>query len=62
MGDVTVVQALDGLKFVFILIITAMFSKLLPASAVKDISRPKEFFRQFIYGLDCYWLRYTFFQ
>lgn len=49
MGDVTVVQALDGLKFVFILLITALFSKLLPVSAAKDIDRPKEFFRQFLY-------------
>lgn len=49
LGDVTVVQALDGLKFVFILIITALFSQLLPASAAKEISRPKEFFRQILY-------------
>jgi len=49
LGDVTVVQALDGLKFVFILLITALFSKLLPSSVAKDITRPQEFFRQFIY-------------
>lgn len=49
LGDVTVVQALDGLKFVFILLITALFSQLLPASAAKEISRPKEFFRQVLY-------------
>ncbi len=48
-GDVAVVQALDGLKFVFILLITLFFGALLPDSAVEHTSRPKEVMRQFAY-------------
>jgi uncharacterized membrane protein len=49
MGDVAVVQALDGVKFVFILIITFFFGALLPNSAVEHSTRPKEVIRQFLY-------------
>ena len=48
-GDVTVVQALDGLKFVFILFIGVIFSQLLPDSVVRSESRPQEVVRQILY-------------
>lgn len=48
-GDVTVVQALDGLKFVFILLITVLFSALLPDSITKTETRPQVVFRQVLY-------------
>jgi len=48
-GDVAVVQALDGLKFVFILLITFFFGALLPDSAVEHTAKPKEVIRQFTY-------------
>ena len=49
MGDVTVVQALDGLKFVFILLISLLFSSFLHEQAVKREMRPKEISRQVLY-------------
>lgn len=50
-GDVAVVQALDGVKFVFILIIGLLFAPLLPASAVDHRTRPREVLRQLLYVL-----------
>ncbi len=49
LGDVTVVQALDGLKFVFILLITVLFSTFLPDSIAKHEVRPREVFRKVLY-------------
>ncbi len=49
LGDVTVVQALDGLKFVFILFIGVVFSHLLPDSVVRTEQRPQEVVRQILY-------------
>lgn len=48
-GDVAVVQALDGLKFVFILIITFFFGALLPETVVQHTTKPREVMRQFAY-------------
>lgn len=48
-GDVAVVQALDGVKFVFILLITVLFSSLLPDAVARTETRPKEVVRQVIY-------------
>jgi uncharacterized membrane protein len=49
MGDVAVVQALDGLKFVFILLLGIVCASFLPQSAVKYDARPKEVVRRFLY-------------
>ncbi len=49
MGEVAVVQALDGIKFVFILIISIFFGALLPDSAVKTETRPSEVVRRVLY-------------
>lgn len=49
LGDVAVVQALDGLKFVFILAITIVFGALLPDAIVKHEARPKEVLRSVLY-------------
>lgn len=48
-GDVTVVQALDGMKFVFILLITVFFSRLLPNSVAQTETRKVIVVRQIIY-------------
>jgi uncharacterized membrane protein YeiH len=48
-GDVAVVQALDGLKFVFILLVTIAFGGLLPDSIARHEARPKEIFRHVLY-------------
>lgn len=48
-GDVAVVQALDGLKFVFILLVTILFGSLLPDSIAKHEARPKEIVRHVLY-------------
>lgn len=48
-GDVAVVQALDGLKFVFILLITVAFGSLLPDSIAKHEPRPQEVMRRVLY-------------
>lgn len=49
MGDVAVVQALDGLRFVFILIIGSIFADLLPESAADKDRRPQIFFRRLLF-------------
>lgn len=52
MGDasaVSVVQALDGLRFVFILLISIIFAHWLPDSAVDRDIRPQIFFRRLLY-------------
>jgi uncharacterized membrane protein len=48
LGEVSVVQALDGVRFVFILIITTLFAHWLPSSATDRDLRPRVFFRRFI--------------
>jgi drug/metabolite transporter (DMT)-like permease len=48
-GDVAVVQALDGLKFVFILFITVFMGSLLPNSAAVHETRPHIVIRQVLY-------------
>ena len=49
MGEVSVVQALDGLKFVFILLIGSLFAQLLPQSAADKDVRPQTIFRRLLY-------------
>jgi len=49
MGEVSVVQALDGLKFVFILIISIVFAHYLPDSATDRDTRPGTFFRKLLF-------------
>ena len=49
MGDVSVVQALGGLQYVFIIIITILFAHWLPESATDRDMRPKVFFRKILY-------------
>jgi uncharacterized membrane protein len=48
LGEVSVVQALDGIRFVFILIITTVFAHWLPSSATDRDLRPRVFFRRFL--------------
>lgn len=48
-GDVAVVQALDGLKFVFILAVTILFGSLLPDSIARHEARPQEIVRRVLY-------------
>jgi len=48
-GDVAVVQALDGLRFAFILIISTLFAHWLPQSAADKDRRPSTFFRRFLF-------------
>ena len=48
-GSVSVVQALDGLKFVFILFMTTLFAHWLPESAVEHDKRPRVLVQKFIY-------------
>jgi uncharacterized membrane protein len=48
-GEVSVVQALDGLKFVFILIISVLLAHWLPDSATDRDTRPNTFFRKLLY-------------
>jgi drug/metabolite transporter (DMT)-like permease len=50
-GDVAVVQALDGIKFVFILLVTIFFGSLLPDSAVVHVTKPSEVIRRVLYVL-----------
>lgn len=49
MGNVAVVQALDGVKFVFILLITIFFSTILPDSVAVHDAKPKEVMRRVLY-------------
>jgi len=49
MGEVSVVQALDGLRYVFILLISMVFSHLLPASALDKDKRKGTIFRRLLY-------------
>ena len=49
MGDVAVVQALDGVKFVFILLITIIFASLLPDSVATHEPKPRNVLRQVLY-------------
>lgn len=49
MGDVSVVQALGGLQFVFILLIGIMFAHWLPQTATDRDTRPRVFFRRLLY-------------
>ncbi|MCA9357188.1 hypothetical protein KC872_03165, partial [Candidatus Kaiserbacteria bacterium] len=49
LGEVSVVQALDGLRFVFILLISIVFGQWLPESATDRDTRPDVFFRRLLY-------------
>lgn len=49
LGDVAIVQALDGLKFVFIFLIASVFAHWLPESAVEKDTRPRTLIRKFVY-------------
>lgn len=49
MGDVAVVQALDGLRFVFILFISSLLAHWLPDSAADKDTRPQTFFRRLLF-------------
>lgn len=49
LGEVSVVQALDGVRFVFILFITVLFAHWLPQSATDRDTRPTTFFRKLIF-------------
>lgn len=51
LGDVTVVQALDGLKFVFILIISVAFARWLPRTVVIEETQSEARVRQVVYVL-----------
>jgi uncharacterized membrane protein len=51
LGEVSVVQALDGVRFVFILLITALFAHWLPASATDRDTRPKTFVKKFVFTI-----------
>jgi uncharacterized membrane protein len=48
-GDVAVVQALDGLKYVFIILLSLLFVKFLPPSASDDVVEPLTLFRKIMY-------------
>lgn len=48
-GDVAVVQALDGLKYVFIILLGILFVKFIPKSATDDVIEPMTLFRKIIY-------------
>lgn len=49
LGDVSVVQALDGLRYVFILLISVVFAQWLPESATDRDNRPGVWFRRMLY-------------
>ena len=49
LGDVAVVQAMDGLKFVFILVATIVFGSVVPDTVAKHETRPQQLFRQALY-------------
>lgn len=50
-GEVSVVQALDGIRFVFILFITSLFAHWLPSSATDRDTRPHVFVRKLIFTI-----------
>ncbi len=49
LGEVSVVQALDGLKFVFILLFATLMAQYLPDSATDRDTRPRTIFRKLLY-------------
>lgn len=49
LGDPSVVQALGGLQYIFILIISFLFAKWLPVSATDRDTRPQTAFRRLLY-------------
>lgn len=49
LGEVSVVQALGGLQYVFILLITLIFAHWLPESVTDRDMRPQVFFRKILY-------------
>lgn len=49
LGDVSVVQALGGLQYVFILLIGLLFAQWLPETATDRDIRPQVFFRRVLY-------------
>lgn len=49
MGEVSVVQALDGLRYVFILIISLLFANWLPETATDKETNSKVIFRRMLY-------------
>jgi drug/metabolite transporter (DMT)-like permease len=51
LGDVSVVQALGGLQYVFIIIATVLFARWLPEAATDKDTRPQVFFRKILYVL-----------
>jgi drug/metabolite transporter (DMT)-like permease len=51
LGEVSVVQALDGVRFVFILFITVLLAHWLPPSATDRDTRPFAFFRKLIFTI-----------
>lgn len=48
-GQVAVVQALDGLKFVFILLLSLVFARFLPTPVCDDCDSSKTIIRKFLY-------------
>ena len=49
LGEVSVVQALDGLRYVFILILSIAFAHWLPDAATDKETRPNVVFRRLLY-------------
>lgn len=49
LGDPSVVQALGGLQYIFILIISISFAEWLPASVADSDTRPSTFFRRLLF-------------
>ncbi len=49
LGEVSVVQALDAVRFFFILFISVVFSHWLPHAATDRDTRPQVFFRRLIF-------------
>jgi uncharacterized membrane protein len=49
LGSASVVQALDGLRFVFILLISSVFAHWLPQSAADKDNRPQTIFRRLLF-------------
>ena len=51
LGEVSVVQALDGVRFVFILIISVLFAHWLPVAATDRDTRPQVFIRKLVFTI-----------